>query len=234
LQRNMNVAQAASPRGCCIYEGKYDSRDVVLVQTGVGKKRAERAAQLVLERYPVTALVSFGFGGALSDETEVGDIVLCPALYEETGSGAPCRSDAGLISSAEQASSGKAKFVSGNGLTATRVVSDSKAKRVLGKAFSAKVVDMESYWIGSMASARKVPFLAVRAISDTIDDRLPPFGRFMDSNGTVQPKQAALYFFSHPYQLVSLGHFYRSSGKARHSLTRFILSLIPRIATGPK
>ena len=109
-------------------------------------------------------------------------------------------------------------------------VSERPAKQALGKTFSAKVVDMESYWIGRMASTKQVPFLAVRAISDTVADSLPPFDRFLDSNGAWRRKKAALYFLFRPHQLVKLCSFYRNARKAGINLSYFVARLIPSLS----
>lgn len=237
LRRHMALEEAPAEQGCRVYKGEHENREVLLVQTGIGKKRAERATELVLERYPVTALVSFGFGGALTEEAKAGDIVLCSALYcgnnhvhDDTGSGGPCYSDINLISVAAKALAGsQVGLLQGNSVTVDSVVSEPEAKQVLGKIFSAQVVDMESYWIGRVASAKQVPFLAVRAVSDTVADRLPPFGRLLDSNGTWRRKSATLYFLIRPRQLVNLCILYRNARKAGNNLSHIVPCLIPKL-----
>jgi len=230
LRRRMALEEDYSQQGCRIYRGQHENRGVLLVQTGIGKKRAERAAELVLERYPITALVSLGFGGALTDEAKAGDIILCSTLYEERGSEGPCYSDANLVSLAAQAlESVEVRLLQGDSVTVARPVSEPTAKQVLGKTFSAKVVDMESYWIGRIASAKQVPFIAVRAISDTAADSLPSLDRFLDSNGTWRRKRAALYFLFRPHQLMKLCRFYRNARKASNNLSYFVARLVPKL-----
>jgi len=231
LRRGMALAEAPSPKGCRIYQGEHENRKVLLVETGVGKKRAERATEFVLERYPITALISFGFGGALTDEPKAGDIVLCSTLYEEMGSGGPCYCDADLISLAAQALNGTGvRPMQGSGVTVSRPISEPKAKRALGKTSSARVVDMEGYWIGKIASAKQIPFLAVRVISDTAGDSLPPLERFLGSDGTWRRKSAVLYFLFHPHQLIKLYIFYKNARKASNNLSYFVSRLIPMLS----
>lgn len=230
LRRRVALDEDSPEQGCRIYRGKHEDREVVLVQTGIGKRRAERAAELVLERYPVTSLVSLGFGGALTEEAKAGDVIICSTLYEDEGAGSPCPSDANLVSLAAQAVVvAEVRLLQGSGVTAASVVSGPTDKEALGKRFSAKVVDMESYWIGRIASARQVPFLAVRAISDTVADSLPPFGRFLDTNGNWRWGSASLHFLSHPHQLVKVYCYYRNARKAGSNLSRFVDCLIPRL-----
>jgi len=229
LRRHVAFEEDSFEQGCRIYRGEHENREVMLVETGIGKRRAERAAELVLERYPITSLVSLGFGGALTEEAKAGDVVLCSTLHEE-GAESPCHSDANLISLAAQAvESAEVRLLQGSSVTAASVVSEPTAKEALGTRFSAKVVDMESYWIGRIASAKQVPFLAVRAISDALADSLPPFGLFLDSNGNWRRKRAALYFLFRPHQLMKLYCYYRNARKAERNLSRFVVCLIPRL-----
>jgi adenosylhomocysteine nucleosidase len=230
LRRHMALDETLAQQGCLVYKGKHGNREVLVVETGIGNKRAERATELVLDSYPVTTVVSLGFGGALDEETKAGDIIICSTLFDDRESGAPCCSDANLISLAEQALDGVAmRLLLGSSVTVVRPVSEPETKRALGKAFSAKVVDMESYCIGRIASARQVPFLAVRAISDTVADRLPPFDRFLDSQGTWRWKRAALYFLLRPHQLIVLCRFYINARKAGKNLSRLVTCLIPKL-----
>jgi hypothetical protein len=110
-----------------------------------------------------------------------------------------------------------------------QAASTPEAKSALSKAFQADVVDMESYWIGRIASAREVPFLAVRAISDTLRDSLLPFSRFIDMNGKLLQQRAILYFLSHPQHLSKLFALSRSARRARKNLTAFLDYLIVKL-----
>lgn len=231
LHRRMVLEEASISQDCHIYQGKYKNQDVLLVQTGLGKERAERATKLVLERYPVTTLISLGFGGALTPEAKVDDIILCSKLHcgdnrgtnRELESGKTYWSDSSLISLVSQRLKSTAtRFRLGSSVTVTQPVSGPEAKRKLVKAFGADVADMESYWIAKIASERQIPFLAVRAISDTAEDSLLPFDQILTSDGKWRWQKAALYFISHPPHLIRLFGLYRKARQARKSLTIFV------------
>lgn len=228
LRKQMAIEETIAVQGCQIYKGKYRDRDVLLSQTGLGKERVERAAKFILERYPVTALVSLGFAGALTEELKIGDVIICPVLYYgseqlhgDSKSGSPCYSDANLILLAAQARCKTFRLFQGSAVTVEGPVSEPKVKKALGKALSAKAVDMESYWIARVASAKNVPFLAVSAVSDTVEESLPPFDRFLDS-GTWQWERAVLFFLARPQQLTKLLCLHRNARRARKSLTAFM------------
>ena len=110
-----------------------------------------------------------------------------------------------------------------------RLVCETEAKRTLGDEFDADVVDMESYWIASVASEKNIPFLSVRTISDTVRDSLPPFDQIIDSDGKWRWQRAISYLPSHPKQLATLFVLYRNTRRARANLTCFIDQLMERL-----
>jgi 5'-methylthioadenosine/S-adenosylhomocysteine nucleosidase len=232
LRKDMALEEAFTWQGCHIYHGEYRNKAVLLVQTGIGKERAEAATRFILEHYPVTALVSLGFAGALTEELKVGDIILCSTLCCANGlsKGNPCSSDARLVSLSLQALGDAAiGLCQGRSATVAQLVSSPEAKLALAKAFHADIVDMESYWIGKIASASQVPFLAVRAISDTVQDSLLPFDQIMDFDGKWRWQRATIYFLSRPQNLPKLFTLYRNARRARKSLTAFIEYLIAEL-----
>ncbi|MCJ7522870.1 MAG: hypothetical protein MUP21_11755, partial [Dehalococcoidia bacterium] len=159
LRRQMVIEEVITRRDCTLYRGKLKNRDALLVKTGMGKERAENATNFVLERYPVTTIISLGFAGALAPELRIGDVVVCSTLYcahgpEQAGQRAePCASDAGLISLASQGSGEiAAKFCLGTCVTVLLLYSSTQKMQELYETFHTHIVDMESYWIARIAS----------------------------------------------------------------------------------
>jgi adenosylhomocysteine nucleosidase len=235
LRRQMVIEEASTERDYRIYKGKYGSKNILLGQTGLGKENAERATKFILERHPAEALICLGFAGALIEGLKVGDIILSTTLYsgdDQTQEGlrlrSPSYSDANLVSIATENQKVKmARFFKGSSVTVANPVSEPKAKLALGKAFRAEVVDMESYWIARIASVNRIPFLSIRAVSDTVKDTLPPFDQFLNS-GQWQWRSTILYFLTHPQQLVKLFCLYRNVRRASRNLAAFMDSFITR------
>lgn len=223
LKRHMVIEDAAIRQGYRVWRGRYKGKEALLVQTGMGREGAERATRFILEHYPVSVLVSFGFAGALTGKLNIGDVVLCSTIYCGDGpSSLPCLSDAGLISRSLRVPVSPAKRRQGGGVTVIRPVSEPVAKQRLGETFRADVVDMESYWVARLASERRVPFLAVRAVSDVVEHKLPPFYRMLNPDGRWRRREAAWYFLLHPCELAGLFGLYRNLRRARTNLTDFI------------
>lgn len=234
LRRQMGMQEVLARPACRLYRGETHGRQVLLAQTGMGRERAEAATRLVLERYPVTTLISFGFAGALTSQLDAGDLVICSTLHcaaEPAGQATPpvaYRSDEGLVQAASQAAERAAvKFYVGSNVTVPQVASTPGQRQELAQAFQADTVDMESYWIARIAWDRQIPFLGLRAISDTPRDALPPFDQMVGAEGKLQWREAAAYFLGHPRRLALLPALARNARVARHSLTLVLVRLLP-------
>lgn len=232
----MAVEDVVAGPGCSVYRGKLEGRDCLLVRTGMGKERAESATQFVLRRYPVAAMISLGFAGALSPELTIGDVVVCSTMHcssgPEKGDGETetHHADASLLALAsETAGEGAPRFRLGSGVTVTQLASSTQKTHGLGHDFGADIVDMESYWIGRIASARQVPFIAIRSVSDTTAQGVQPFDRILTSDGRLLWKRAAVAFLLHPWYLANVLTLFRNTRRAERNLTAFISHLVGRI-----
>ncbi len=58
------------------YKGKLGGKEVVVVQSGIGKVNAAICAQILADIYKVSAVVNTGIAGSLKAEIDIGDIVI--------------------------------------------------------------------------------------------------------------------------------------------------------------
>ena len=236
LRRQMVIEEVVAGRLCRVYRGKFKNRDTLLVKTGMGKERAEYATRFILERYPVTAIISLGFAGALSPELKIGDVVVCstlhgaPGLEQEEQMLEPCAPDANLLSLASQGSGDRAtRFCLGSGVTVLQLDSSTQKLHGLGETFHADIVDMESYWIARIASDRQIPFIAIRSISDTSQHSVQPFDQILAVDGEVLWKKAVLCFLLHPQYLMNVFTLFRNTRPAKRNLAAFVSHLVTKI-----
>jgi adenosylhomocysteine nucleosidase len=236
LRRQMAIEEVIARRDFRLYRGKLKNKDTLLVQTGMGKERAENATQFILERYPVTAIISLGFAGALATELRIGDVVVCSTLHCQPGLGQeeqrlePCAPDANLLSLASQGSGDRAtRFCLGCGVTVLQLNSSTQKMQGLSENFHADIVDMESYWIARIASARQIPFIAIRSISDNMQSSVQPFDQILASDGELLWRKAVLCFLSHPRYLLNVFTLYRNTRRAKRNLAAFIGDLVTKI-----
>jgi adenosylhomocysteine nucleosidase len=236
FRRQMVIEEVVVRPVCKLYLGKFKKRETLLVQTGMGKERAENATQFALERYPVTAIISLGFAGGLAPELRIGDVVVCSTLLCAPGTEQkeeklePLAPDANLLSLASQGTEDKAtRFCLGTGVTVLQLDSDRQKMQELSETFHAHIVDMESYWIARIASAQQIPFIAIRSISDNIGSSVQPFDQILASDGRLLWRKAALCFLSHPQYLVNVFTLFKNTRPAKRNLAAFVGHLVSQI-----
>lgn len=235
LQEQLKLEETSTWQGYHIARGRYENRDILLIETGIGKAKAESAAELVLSHYPITAALSIGFAGALTEEPKVGDLIICSTLHcanglqTRVGSEKPLFSDTNLVSTACQSGAATAHFRCGSCVTSPQLALKPEAKLRLSRAFGADIVDMESYWVAKAAAEWHVPFMAIRAVSDAAGESLLPFDQLLTPNGKLRREKTALYFLIHPHHLVRLLVMYRNAQHARRRLTNFIRCLLAEV-----
>jgi 4-hydroxy-3-methylbut-2-en-1-yl diphosphate reductase len=128
-------------------------------RTGVGPRRA-RAAVPALLADPGEILLVLGFGGGLTQDSEVGEVVVADRVFGPDGTQVACADGRQLASAMES-----------HGLIVRRGAVCSVARPAMGRARvrlhegGAIAVDMESAWLA--AAARGRPFAVVRVLSDT-------------------------------------------------------------------
>ena len=160
---------------------------------GSSTERARIAArQLVAEG--ATALLSFGVAGSLVSIAQPGQIVLAEEVVLPDGRRLACcgRWHASLR---ERLAGLPVKLHGGALAGMDDPVCEPAAKHALRQHTGAMAVDMESHAVAEAAYAAAVPFLALRAIADPVDQSVPRFamsGVDSDGNPHILPVLAGL------------------------------------------
>lgn len=171
-----------------IWQGELAGRELLLVQTGIGKANAAAAAAIVLNRFAPAALLNFGSAGGFARSLNFGDVVVGEeCLYsdaEATCFGyAPGQvpqmppaypADRSLLAAA-RAVAEEAEFAGhlrfGPILTSDAFMSDPERADRLRRLFPAALAsDMEGAAIAQIAYTMDTPFLNLRSISDIAGD----------------------------------------------------------------
>lgn len=168
--------------------GKLSGRDVVIVQSGIGKVNAAVCTQILVDDFNVDYVINTGIAGSLKAEIDIADVVISSDVLhhdmDATGFGYPLgqiprmdtlsfAADDRLIKLAEEAC---AKVIPQVGVHVGRVVSgdqfisDKAVKDRISKNFEGFCTEMEGAAIAQTASLNGVPFVILRAISDKADD----------------------------------------------------------------
>ncbi len=188
LKDKLKVSDIRSIASLEFYAGKLSNREVVLVRGGIGKVNAAVCTQILIDCFHVDAIINTGVAGALSDELEIGDIVISrDALqhdFDATGFGyekgtiprmaESCfKADKGLIHIAEKASqvlSVKTNIFTKRIVSGDQFISDKEKKKVLIGEFDGFCTEMEGAAVAQACYLNKIPFVIIRSISDKADD----------------------------------------------------------------
>jgi len=230
--------RVASSASLATYLGSIEGVDTVLVVSGIGRASAEAATREVIAEYQPEAIVSLGFAGGLTPGGAEGDLVIAETLMPIEGTtltGKPVASASTLVQTAQHALEGKdipSRF--GLCLTTSHIAANPEDKALLGQAIRAFAVEMESYWIGQICRESNLPFLAVRAIIDTVDHQLPKYVvQYAHKVGGQSRWRQALPALLRPWWIPGLLRLDKAAGRARNSLTAFVLAFTESYAQEP-
>jgi adenosylhomocysteine nucleosidase len=166
LARLANVRKYAGPR-FTVVEGECAGKLVAIVLTGMGRSRAQRGLEILLDGHRPRWIVSAGFGGALDPTLRRNDVVLPNEVVNLEGR----RFAIDLAVPPESEAQG---LKTGRLVTVDDIVRKASDKAELRRKTGADVVDMETSALAALCEERVVRFLSVRVISDEAGVDLPP------------------------------------------------------------
>lgn len=135
--------------------------EVLAAPTGIGTKRAARAAERLLDEHPVDHMMVVGIAGGVG-ATRVGDVIVPTSVVD--------RGTARTYRPAPLPDAGAAR-VGGTLVTTDELITD---PAVLERLAAERVVglDMETAAVAAVCEARGCPWSVIRAVSDRADDHV--------------------------------------------------------------
>ncbi len=183
LKDKMDVLDTVKVAGCTFVKGILENREVVLLQSGIGKVNAAMAATILHERFAPSHVINTGSAGGFDEELEVGDLVISTSVthhdvdvtafdYEYgqvPGMPPKYEADERLVELALQAANGLNDLQAKKGLIATSDSFMQDEERVAfarGKFPEMIAAEMEAAAIAQVSYNYQVPFVVIRALSD--------------------------------------------------------------------
>lgn len=183
--KNMEIKQVTERAMLRFHEGRVEGVPAVAVYSGVCKVNAAIAAELLIERFGVDAVVNAGTAGGLDPRVRLFDTVVAErAVYHDvTGDiltefhpwmpSVYFPSDEGLLSAARRyAGSAACPILFGTVATGERFIENEDRERIFQR-YAPLAVDMETASAAHVCFVNGVPFLAVRSVTDTSGDSGP-------------------------------------------------------------
>lgn len=178
--KNFNDIKEHSVYGLKIYECMLDNVICYLVESGIGKVNAARSTQILIDSMNVDYVLNVGVAGSVSRDINKCDIVVGDKLVQHDfdltlfdhekgyipniGTYIPC--DSNLVEIAKTIEM-DTKVETGVISSGDIFVSDEKMGAKINNKFNALCVEMEGASVAQVCHLCNVPFLVVRAISDS-------------------------------------------------------------------
>jgi nucleoside phosphorylase len=198
----------------------------ILALSGVGQAAAARAAGFLVEHYQPQVFISLGFGGAVTPELPHGALVLGETLWRyEPDSGAleelqtPPAPPALEKLAARLVAAGLPAF-RGSVVTTPHIIHKASQGTPLMRLLH-PVLDLETSAAATALSAQNIPFLALRAVTDTWKEEIPGFiSRAVREGKEATAATALAWLAADPRRLPELISLWRRSRLVGRNLAR--------------
>ena len=188
LRNRMTITGTRDTARMTFYEGTLGNTEIVLVQSGIGKVNAAVCAQILVSCFSVTHILNTGIAGSLSDDLDIGDIVVSTDAiqhdYDIMAWGyAPGQvpgmdviafpADEAFRKKAVEAVKSAApdvKVFEGRVVSGDQFISSQERKDSIKAVFGGLCTEMEGAAIAQVAWLNNIPFVIIRSISDKADD----------------------------------------------------------------
>lgn len=191
----------------------YESSYAIAVCGGIGPEAVRRAAEAAIAQYSPALLISAGVAGGLTPELKVGETVFPSAIIDARDSS---RHET-AIKNARIGSTPLAKTT----LVSYPEVAGAEQKQKLGKAYRAHAVDMEGASVARAAEAHRIPFIAIKAISDEVGFELPEMTSFV-RNGQFQTARFVWHVAGRPWLWLKVAQLARNTNLASENLCAWL------------
>lgn len=150
-----------------VIQGYLGKRPVAVMLCGVGAEAAQRGCEALLAGHHPRWVISAGFAGGLQPQLKRGDLVLATQVADTAGRQLLIDFKGSLPAPAGLA------IHQGKLLTSKRILASVAEKQATGLATDALGVEMETLAIADVCANAGQRFLALRVISDAMDEEVP-------------------------------------------------------------
>ena len=236
VARALQEVHSVSKYGRRAISSNGQDLDVLLIQSGIGHKKAEATAHRILADSFWDVIISTGFAGDLQTDS-IGSVLIGQEVIFDQSLASPSSSTPKIIAchpywvqtALRVNSIGSVPLRTGRFCSVNRILTHSVEKQKLNVGTGAVAVDMESAAIGEVAETYEVPFLIIRTISDGAKEDLPvDFNLFLKPSGWFE---GILHLVSTPSSWKAFFILYRNSKHASLELTRYFEKFFKAVTT---
>ena len=228
------LRRAMSPpdqTGAKCITGRIGSKTVTVVRSGVGPLSTAGRLAEIPEPGEFDCVLSIGCAGALSPSLNIGDVVIPNEIVDDASPGVSYNPSSELLDIAKRCCE-ECGFTSHSNTTVStsEVAATVEAKESLAEKCGAVAVDMETAQVAAWADKLGLPMLALRTISDTSIDRIPPeIGEVVDRKGKLRPARAISVLARKPGLALEAVRLKKNMDSSLKTLGKVVLALLDRI-----
>ncbi len=196
LKREMSDIETIAKCRTTYYKGVLSGKNIVLFKSGIGKVNAAIATTIAIESFNIKNIVFTGVAGSLSNNFDIGDVVISDALVyhdfiipdpsEDNIKECfmhPIAATKSLIEQTVAAASSimeASKVHIGTIATGDEFITDKSKLKSVSDKFGAVATEMEGASVAQVATMYEKPFVVIRSISDKADGSAHlDFGQFV-------------------------------------------------------
>jgi adenosylhomocysteine nucleosidase len=223
LLRRFSDIRRYAARGQTIIEGHVAGKLVVLVETGMGRARAQRGAERLIDGHRPQWIISAGFAGALQPAFPRLTTVLPTEIVNPEGRTFSTSWPAALPLPPGAEHRGRL-------LTVDQVVLKAEHKAQLAREHQADLVDMETSAVAALCHERGFRFVPLRVISDDATTDLPPeILAIIGESGSYRLGATLGALWRRPSSLKDMLVLREHANEAADRLASALLDLLPRL-----
>ena len=163
-----------------------------------------------------------GFAGGLSEETQLGDIVMANSIV--------LREHPELKVDVRMAADPDRGWHVGRLVTINHIVRSIHEKQELAQTTGAIAADMETYGVAQVCQEQQVRFLAVRTISDDLSEDLPAeVLSYLGGTGSIRAGALAGALWKRPSHAKELWRLRERAVESSRNLAQFLTGIVPTL-----
>ena len=183
-----------------IYECEIYNKKCFLIESGIGKVNSARATQVLIDSMKIDCIINVGVAGSISKKVKKCDVVIAKDLvqhdydltsfeYEKgviPNVGKYIKCDEELLNLSKKIKI-KSNLFWGTIASGDIFISENKMGEKINSKFNALCVEMEGAAIAQVCFLCKMPFLVIRAISDSPyeEDNNITFDEFLETSSNL-------------------------------------------------
>jgi len=230
VKGRMSVEDSVRLGSAHAFKGSWHGQSLLLLRSGMGKPRARDALLQAMARFPLSMVISIGYAGGLRPGLREGELVIADTIFDshtESGNLPPPLPalDKTLVDRA-MALCPDIPSHRGGLLTVDEAVCKPEEKQALGNRYPVLAIDMETAGLLPVAMQNHLPFLSVRAITDTVEQELINFSSCATESGEISKIKAGWHILTHPGTIPKIRKLHGHCQKATQNLTRFVAEFL--------